>query len=212
MRLILIFLFSFFLSFSQEQKGFWVVVGVNQPNFKTNLGPVSNIAGFNYGLAATLGTHEKYNFLVEIVHVDNKFEVSTSTSKKYIFNNGSSTLGIYPNFYFIVPKEDEIYIGAQAGLNVGFVSFNDNNSYDSITFQELNYGVDASNLKSYTKTFDYGAGFGLTAGYNRFKLNLRYNIGFSEMFNDTSDMYDGTITGKKRNISLTLMFRLFNGS
>jgi hypothetical protein len=203
---------------AQEPRGYSVLVGTNIANLKTSdLKATSAGAGYFIGLGFNWGYNERFNYQLEFAATQNGINLEDSTSKKNKVDFGGIQTGFYFNYYILKPEEDKFYFGTQAGFNATFGGSQDpkGDSFNSLTIYEpsgLN-GIDISN----TPNFIGGVGVGLTGAYNRFRFNLRYNLGLSNILGSTSTATepgayssgDTPYSAKLSSIGFTLSYRFF---
>ena len=128
MNKILFFLLLTFSGYSQVNQGFYFSAGLNANNFKSSDLISAMGTGYKGGVVFCVGENENENFQLELFYTNSAFSLKTIDKETFEdvqdtkFNYGSLDLGMYYNFYFYPVDEDQFYIGAQAGLTIGFAS------------------------------------------------------------------------------------------
>ncbi|MCZ8196559.1 MAG: outer membrane beta-barrel protein [Flavobacterium sp.] len=209
-------------AYSQAPRAFYVTAGFSQSALESKDLLSTAGAGFMAGVDFNFGYHQTYNYQVEILYNENILNLKTTDvnllevkESKYKYSN--IELGFYVNYYFIKPDEDKFYLGTQLG---GFVSFLDpiqpSKGADVNGELYLPYLLEENDLQK-TSQFNYGPGLGLTGGYNKFRFDLRYSMGFANIlsgvqtdsFND-NNIYTGPILeAKTRGISFGISYEVF---
>lgn len=203
---------------AQEPRGYNVLVGANSANLKTSdLKASSAGAGYFLGLAYNWSYSERFNYQLEFAATQNSINLEDSTSKRNKVDFGGIQTGFYFNYYIIKPEEDKFYFGAQTGFNATFGGSQDpkGDAFNSLTIYEpsgLN-GIDISN----TPNFIGGVGVGLTGAYNKFRFNLRYNIGLTNLLANATTVVepgaylsgDTPYSAKLSSVGFTLSYRFF---
>lgn len=216
--LILLLNISFTL-YSQAPIGWYVLGGVNQSSIKSDYLASDPSLGYNIGIIFPMGYHETYNFQMEFLitqkatnfkTLDDSFE--NVSNSKYI--SSSVDLGFYTNYYVLTADEDKLFLGPQVGLNLsfgeGFINKDESNE------ELLPYLLSSSEVQELS-TINASAGFGITGGYNRFKFELRYNLGLTNVLSlaqlddyDQSNTYRGPqLEGKLNTMSLNISYLIF---
>jgi hypothetical protein len=216
------FLFFFLITFSQAPRGFYLAGGINNSTLKTDYFNTDSEIGYNAGIIFVTGNHESYNFQFDFLYSQriNSFE-GTNTFNNTDFNNVNTDkysaegleMGFYGNYYILKPDEDKFFVGPQIGLNCNILSGFEkkDSSEDNPTEYLLPYNISDNKLK-FSKV-NVCAGFGLTGGYNRFKFDLRYNLGLSNVLSNLElENYNSVLhpEGKLSDISLNISFLLFH--
>ncbi|HEX9978960.1 MAG TPA: outer membrane beta-barrel protein [Flavobacterium sp.] len=212
-----IILFSFCLQ-AQAPRGFSISAGLNQTMLDSDDLLADPGVGFKGGLVFNWGYHETYNYQIEVMYnhgsinlltVDENFE-SSGTSKT-TFN--TIDVGFYFNYYIIKPDEGKFYLGPQIGATFAVApQFTPSGGGDEY-YQP--YLIQENELTNIPKVI-YGAGLGLTGGYNNFRFDLRYTLGLNNVLADvqTNDYdefnrYTGPkFEGKINMVSFTVSYRL----
>lgn len=203
--------------FAQEPQGWNFLVGTNSADFKTNDFIASKGGmGVFLGVGYNAGYHETYNYQIELAYVQNNINLkNTQLNNKKFGLGGIIQFGVYLNYYLIKPNEDKFYFGPQFGLYTSYGSTTSKEGFDNQEFFAPSglSGIDLTN----TREFNYGTGFGLTGGYNRFRINMRYNLGLSNVLGAISQVStpgsgndDKPYSGKISSLSLTLSYRFYN--
>lgn len=203
---------------AQEPSGLSIMTGVNLPYFKTNAFNVSSQdPGLMLGLGFNSGYHETYNYQFEVLYFENKINLVNSQGNSDSFlMGGSIQTGLYLNYFIIKPEEDRFYFGPQIGVNALFgKTLTKSNVYTPEPY--LPSGLSSLKLNE-SSLFNYGAGFGLTGAFNKFRFNLRYNLGLSNLFRDISKSVpegssassDRPFTGELSSISFSISYRILS--
>lgn len=214
-------LITSFSAYSQAPRGFYLTAGFSQTALETKDLLTTPGAGFMAGVDFNFGYHETYNYQFEAVYNQSVLNLKSTDynlidvkESKYKYSN--IELGFYLNYYIIKPEEDKFFLGPQLG---GFVAFVDpiqpSKGADVNGELYLPYLLDESDLQD-TSQFNYGAGIGLTGGYNDFRFDLRYSMGFANMFSnvqmeryDDNHRYTGPVLeAKTRGISFGISYKL----
>lgn len=204
---------------AQEPSGYSILVGTNIANLKTSdLKATSSGAGYFIGLGFNWGYSERFNYQFEFAATQNGINLEDSNSNKNKLDFGGIQTGFYFNYYIIKPDEDKFYFGPQIGLNATFGGSQDpkGEAFNSLTIFEpsgLN-GIDISNAPNVIG----GAGLGLTGGYKKFRFNLRYNLGLSNLLSNATTVVepgaysDGEtpFSAKLSSIGFTVSYRFFS--
>lgn len=221
MKKIILGIFTLFIlqtANAQEPRGFSVLVGPNFGTLKTNdLKATPAGPGLFAGIGFNMGYHETYNYQMEIAYVQNTVNLEDSEGNNVKYNvGGLFQVGLYLNYFIIKPDEDKFYFGPQVGVYTSFGSFT------SSTGSYTGDSYEPSGLSSLTlmdaAPFNYGAGFGLTGAYNKFRFNFRYNLGLSNVLRNVArpvepgaySSGETPFSGKVSSVSLTLSYRVFS--
>lgn len=169
-------------SYSQVNPGFYGTLGLYQSSLKSSdLLTDTSSPGFYTGIDFNLGDNETFNYSFEMIYIESSFNLKTVNtsyelieSSKYTYANLQG--GFYFNYYILQPDNYKFYLGPQIGLflqgGTHLTSSNDKNPNDEKYLPHL---LNGNSLKRSTN-FNYGAGFGLTGGYNDFRFTLRYSL------------------------------------
>lgn len=218
--LVLFFLcFSSLSTFSQAPIGLYLLAGANQTTFKTPSLYSDFKTGYNFGFLFASGYHENYNYQFEVLlaykpvtlkTVDGAFVKALDAD----YSVSGLDVGFYTNYYILTPDEDRLFLGPQAGLTLAFgnkfISKNDTQE------KLLPYLISNEELKK-LPIMNTSLGLGLTGGYNRFKFDLRYSLGLTNMLKsvqtnefDQYNRYTGpTLEGKLNAISLNVSYLFY---
>ena len=189
---------------AQAPRGFYVAAGVNQSSFSSNHLLADPSIGYKAGINFNFGYHETYNYQIEVMYNHSTFDALTvdadyqplgNTKLKY----DTVDLAFFVNYYLIKPDEDKFFLGPQAGINfsVGGGQISPADEADTSVKYYLPYLLTDNELMNIPK-ITYGAGLGLTGGYNDFRFDMRYTLGLNNVLKDTQvDSYDefGRYTG-----------------
>lgn len=217
-----IFLYNLAL-FAQAPRGYYALAGLSQTNLKSKDLLSDSKPGFVAGIIGQMGYHENYNFQIEFLYRQNTLGVkyvedTFAEAKTSNYKCSNLELGFYTNYYIIKPDEDKFFIGPQAGIYIAVLDpltpskgVNVNGQY------YLPYLLDESDLSD-SGQFNFGFGLGLTGGYNRFRFDLRYSIGMSNILSEVetnsyteSNLYTGpTLEGKITNITFGISYQVFS--
>lgn len=208
-------------AYSQAPRGFYVTAGFSQTALESKDLLTTPGAGFMAGVDFNFGYHETYNYQAEVVYNQSILNLKSTnstfadvTESKFKYSNVE--LGFYLNYYIIKPDEDKFYIGPQVG---GFVAFVDPISpakgSDVSGQYYLPYLLDENDLQNSSK-FNYGTGIGLTGGYNKFRFDLRYYLGFANLLSgvetqsyDANNLYTGPVLeAKTRGFTFGVSYKL----
>lgn len=216
-----IFLFSINLQ-AQAPQGFSISAGGNYSNLVSDDLIANPALGYKYGVVFTFGYHETYNYQIEFFQNKSTFDAPTIDANYELSGNSklnriTSEMGFFFNYYVVHPDEDKFYFGPQAGINLSFGGgeLQPQNSIAPGDEYYLPHRLNQSALTSLSK-FNYGAGLGLTGGYNDFRFDIRYTMGLNNVLadvqtdsRDESNQYTGpTLDGKVHSLSLTISYRL----
>jgi hypothetical protein len=213
-------LFLSFTAFSQVPGGFSLLVGGQNTNFNSSSISTKPGIGYKYGISWFGGYHETYNFQIDLNQSLNAvgFDYSNGIDN----GNGKQTLettdlSLYVNYYIIKPDEDKFYAGFGAGV---FTTFSGGNWEEKDTFPDNSVytpsDINSTTFQNFSK-FNYGPSFGVIAGYNNFKLGIKYNLGLSNVLKNVttqSPSEDGSsfstpYVGKLNSLSLCLYYQIF---
>ncbi|MFC0777664.1 hypothetical protein [Flavobacterium sp. HJSW_4] len=218
---LFILLFITISMHAQVPRGFSFGVGMNQTMLDSkDLLADPNIS-YNAGLTFNTGYHESFNYEIttlisgnalKLDYVDS--EALTVRQAKYILH--SFDAGFSMNYYIITPDEDKFYFGPSAGVYVSVNTGQLDAKEDANDQYYLPYRLTENSLADINK-LNYGVSFGLTGGYNKFRLALKYNMGLSNLLSDVqTDSYSQTNTytgpsleGKLHTVSLILYYKIF---
>lgn len=219
--IVAFFLISFNIK-AQAPQGFSLSAGGNYSNIQSDDLLVNAGFGYKYGIVFTFGYHESYNYQIELFQNKSTFDLPTidasyqSTGSAKLERN-TSDLGFFFNYYVVLPDEDKFYFGPQLGVNFSFGGGELKPQKNVAPGDEyyLPYVLNQNSLTSLSK-FNYGAGIGLTGGYNDFRFDLRYTLGLNNILEDVQtnsydefNRYTGpTLDGKVHSLSLTISYRL----
>ena len=217
------FLFFFLAIFSQAPRGFYLTGGINNSTLKTDYFNTDSEFGYNAGIVFSFGSNESYNLQVDFLYTQRINSFEGTSSKDNIDMNNINTekytaegleIGFYGNYYILKPDEDKFFVGPQIGLNCNIFEGFEKKDYSDGNPTEylLPYNISDTELK-FSK-INVCSAIGLTGGYNRFKFDLRYNLGLSNVFSNLQVIgFDDYIypEGKLSDISLNISFLLFHG-
>lgn len=206
---------------AQAPRGFSLSSGLNYTTFESDDLLADPGMGFKVGTVFNTGYHETYNYQIEVYYNKSTLELLTvdqnleyaGTSKH---NFSTVDLGFYFNYYVIKPEEDKFYLGPQAGITFSFAGkLKPQNILSTEEEYYLPHRLTTNNLDSFPKV-NYGAGLGLTGGYNDFRFDLRYALGLNNVLKDVqtnsyneNNIYTGpSLEGKMNVISFTVSYRL----
>ncbi|MDR6968436.1 hypothetical protein J2X31_002459 [Flavobacterium arsenatis] len=219
------FFIIFLLSFSiqaQAPQGFSLSAGGNYSGLQSDDLQNSAALGYKYGIVFTFGYHETYNYQIEFFQNKSTFDLPTidadyQSSGSAKLDRNTSDVGFFFNYYVILPDEDKFYIGPQVGVNFSFGGGELKPQKNVAPGDEyyLPHILSSYDLTSLSK-FNYGAGIGLTGGYNDFKFDLRYTLGLNNVLQDVqtnsydeNNRYTGpALDGKVQSLSLVVSYRL----
>ena len=204
--------------FSQAPRGFYGVLGVTQTDLASKDLATSPALGYKAGINFQMGYHETYNFQLEILANMKYVNVKTvegdytkiSDTK---FTSQSLDVGFYTNYYILRPDQDKFYFGPQLGVDVSIVGSLVPANEDSNDKKYLPYLLDNATFDGDASVY-FNTGFGLTGGYNRFRFDLRYTKGLSNMLSgietndrDQYNQYTGpALKGTLNSISLSVSY------
>ena len=204
---------------AQEPSGYSILVGSNIASLQTtDLKATSAGPGYSVGLGFNFGYNERFNYQFEFVATQSSINLEDSTSKIDKLNYGGLEGGFYFNYYILKPEEDKFYFGPQVGVNgtLGAVQESSVDWANSLSVYEPSglTGRDISNSSELVG----GAGVGLTGGYNRFRFNIRYNYGVSNLLGTISTPTepgaypsgDTPYSAKLSSIGFTVSYRFFS--
>lgn len=206
---------------SQEPRGLNALIGANFANFKTSDLKASSAGPSSFiGIGFNMGYHETYNYQLEIAYVTSSINLENNQLNNQLNNKkfglgGTVQLGLYFNYYIIKPDEDKFYFGPQFGLYTSYGYTSSKNGFSTDDSFEPS-GLDGIDLKS-ASIFNYGTGMGFTGAYNKFRINLRYNLGLSNVLRTIEEKVaegrysdNRPYSGKLSSISLTLSYRFLS--
>jgi hypothetical protein len=220
--LYFVILIANIVSYSQAPRGMYVAVGLNQTSFKSSDILSDSGIGYKLGLIHAIGFHESYNYQLEILYnkrsLDFKsIDASYQNVSKSKYDYASLDIAFLTNYYILKADEDKFFVGPQAGIvfSIGrpFIpSDTDNYNGDKI----LPYLLEENDFQN-TPILNYGAGLGITGGYNDFKFDLRYTLGLNNLLtNVQTNSYDEfhrytgpELKGKINTISFTFSYRIW---
>ena len=217
--LILLLNISFTLC-AQAPIGWYVLGGINQTTLKSDYLTADPSLGYNIGIIFPMGYHETYNFQFEFLATQKALNFKTlGATYENVSDSKYSTpgieIGFYTNYYILTPDEDKLFIGPQVGI---MASFNSQIlSADDINEELLLPYLLKSNELQNLPQLNAALGLGITGGYNRFKFELRYNLGLTNILSlaqlddfDESNTYRGQLLeGKLNTISLNVSYLIF---
>ncbi len=205
---------------AQAPGGFAAFAGLNATSFESDDLLAEGGMGYRAGVVFLCGYHETYNYQFEFAYNQSKLNLLAVDSNynriadsKY--NYTSTEVGLYLNYYILVPEEDAFFLGPQLGgtfyigntLEPAGGGNTENENY-------LPYLLDENQLQDINK-INYSAGLGVTGGYNNFRFDLRYNLGLSNVLKgvqtnsyDESNLYNGpTLEGKMNMFTFSINYR-----
>lgn len=207
---------------SQAPRGLYVTAGVNQTMLNSSDLEAESGTGYFLGANFNMGYHETYNFQAEILANQNNINLKSvdadfSNPQTKKFSNGNYELGFYFNYYILKPEEEEFFFGPQVGVYTTFgnslTPADGGGSSGSTNYlPHMISEIDLTNVS----TFNYGAGLGLTGGYNNFRFDLRYRLGLNNSLEDIKTGYDEStgqytgpaLNGKFNNISFGVSYNI----
>ncbi len=214
MKTKLIFTLALFASFSiyaQAPMGFFLTLGGVNTSLKSNDLVTSPGIGLKYGISWSFGYHQTFNYQADFTQASARLTMpsvddlgnSTQTKEK----NSEFEANFVVNYFIVKPEEDKLYLGLTGGV---FGAYN-SGTWSPVTSDANSYGF--SNYSA----MNYGPVLGILAGYNKFKLGVRYNLGMANMLSDVKNgsyneynIYTGpTYSGKQSEISFLLYYRIF---
>ena len=207
---------------AQSPIGFNATAGVNSSSLVSEDLLANPAMGYKAGIVFNFGYHETYNYQIEtfynkstldLLTVDSNYD-DAGVSK---FDYSTVDLGFYFNYYIIKLEEDAFYIGPQAGMTFSFggqLEAQEATASDDEFY--LPHLLNENSLSTLPK-MSYGAGLGLTGGYNDFRFDLRYTLGLNNILTDVQtnsydefNRYTGPVLeGKLNTISFTISYRFF---
>lgn len=204
---------------AQEPSGYSVLLGSNFASLQTtDLKASAAGPGYIIGLGFNFGYSERFNYQMEFVAFQNPVNLEDSSANINKFDFGGLQAGLYFNYYIIKPEEDKFYFGLQAGASGTFGSAQDidGNGFSSETvfLPSRLTGIDISS----TAEVSGSAGVGLTGAYNKFRFNLRYNYGLTNLLGSFSTVTepgaypssDYPYSAKLSSIGFTVSYRFFS--
>ena len=217
----MISIFACFNSFGQAPRGFYGKTFINESTFKSNDILSDPALGYGVGVNFNCGYHESYNYQIEITYskADVNFK-GIDASYQNVYNSKQSYEGIqtgfYFNYYIVKPDENKFFIGLQVGISFTYGGYF-KPVHDSGDEYYLPYLVNNTNLSLNPPSVSTNAGLGLTGGYNKFRFDLRYDMGLTNLLNgtqtnsyDESHNYTGkSLMGKLNTISFGISYKLF---
>ncbi|MEP6931749.1 MAG: outer membrane beta-barrel protein [Flavobacterium sp.] len=217
-------LFILFITISinaQVPRGFSVGVGMNQTMLDSDDLLSDPNLSYNAGIAFNMGYHESFNYEITTLVSSNSLKLDyvdaqalTVQQAKYSVQN--IDFGFNMNYYIITPDEDKFYFGPSAGVYASISSGQLSPKENANDQYYLPYRLTENSFSDISK-FNYGVSLGVTGGYNRFRLALKYNLGLSNFLNGVqTDNYSETNTysgpsleGKLHSLSLILYYKIF---
>ncbi len=214
-----------FASYCQAPRGFYLSLGGNQTSLKSTDLLSDPAFGYKAGLTFSTGYHESYNYQIEFLYNQKSLNFKTVNSSyqdvsNVKYSSGSLDVGAFLNYYVLKPDEDKLFIGPQAGFvcSIGgkFV-LNDDTNFDSFDSGKiLPYLLDSRDFDN-TSPISFGAGLGITGGYNNFKFDMRYNLGLTNLLSSAqtdnyneNNLYTGPLlNGKVNEISFSLSYLIW---
>ncbi|MFN3756130.1 MAG: outer membrane beta-barrel protein [Flavobacterium sp.] len=176
-----------FLTYSQERPGLYLLTGLVNSNLNSSAVEAKNSdIGYIAGVGWILGYSERLSWQVEIGYYDAPVSLKANDDQFYKYNFGNVQSGAYLTYNVIMPDENKFYFGPQLGLNFNFGKFSSQDSNYSGSKLFLPSGVDEMSLHDNVSVLHTNLVLGLNATYNRFKLNLRYAIGFNNVFKEVT--------------------------
>jgi hypothetical protein len=221
LHVLILFLFISISSNAQVPRGFSFGVGMNQSMLDSDDLLTDPNVSYNAGIAFNMGYHETFNYEITSVVSSNSLKLDyvdaqalTIQQAKYSVQN--IDFGFNMNYYIITPDEDKFYFGPSAGGYVSISSGQLSSKENANGQYYLPYRLTENSFSDISK-FNYGVSLGVTGGYNRFRLALKYNLGLSNFLNGVqTDNYSETNTytgpsleGKLHSVSLILYFKIF---
>ncbi len=216
---LIAFLFICICSQAQAPRGFSILAGVNQMSLESDDLLADSGIGFKTGLIFNMGYHETYNYQFEVLYKMGSLEMLTvdqnyNPSSGFKYSSHAIELGAYFNYYILKPDEDKFYVGPQIGITASYATpmVESADESNSLVLPHL---VPEENLDNISKYY-YGAGLGITGGYNDFRFDLRYTLGLNNMLADVQtgsfdefNRYTGPeLEGKIHSISFSINYRI----
>jgi hypothetical protein len=211
--------------FAQAPRGFYVIGGMSQTELKSSDLLSTPAIGYKAGLIMQMGFHETYNIQAEVIYHHKALNFKAIDGNNFTdvselkFTSESIDIGAYFNYYILKPEEDQFYLGAQLGVTGSFgEKFQITEpSTSSVTRNYLLPYLLSEDSFSDMNPVNFSGGIGLTGGYNRFRFDLRYSKGFSNLLTgvktnsyDSSNLYTGpTLNGKLNTISFSVSYLIY---
>jgi len=203
--------------YSQVPKGFSIAAAGVQTSLNSDAVAFGDGTGYGAGFAFHWGYYETFNYQLDLIYSFNSLSLPYTefTGEKGIEKMKTETLDVIWcfNYYFLVPEEDRFYMGVQGGGDITVLGQKWQPYGNSRVYSG---NLDDSSFKGMP---DFGAGltFGVIAGYNRFKLSAKYNMGLTNILKnvetaeyDESHSYIGpAISGKLSSMSVTLYYKIW---
>ena len=223
---IIVLITAFLLSFSiysQAPRGFYAKALVNNTSFKSKDMLADAAIGYGVGINFNFGYHETYNYQIEVMYNKNSMNFK-SVDQSYAavydskYNYTALQTGFYLNYYVLKPDEDAFFIGPQVGGSLTFGgSFSPAKDAGSNGEYYLPYLIDQNSFTNDTPKMLVNVGLGITGGYNRFRFDLRYDLGLTNVLqNVQTDSYDAnnnytgpSLSGKMNNISFGISYNIW---
>jgi len=206
------------LIFSQERPGVYLFTGLVNSSLKTSAVEANNSeVGYIAGMGYILGHNKRLSWQFELGYLNSPISLKANDEQFYKYSFANFQSGVYLTYNIIEPDEDKFYFGPQIGMNFDFGKFSTQDSSYSNSKLFLPSGIDELSLHEDVSNFNTNIVFGLNATFNRFKLNVRYSIGLTDIFKDVSTTnyteygaQDGNILdeGQINTISLILTYKL----
>ena len=206
---------------AQVPRGFSVGVGINQTMLDSDDLLSDPNLSYNAGIAFNMGYQESFNYEITTLVSSNSLKLDyvddqalTVQQAKYSVQN--IDFGFNMNYYIITPDEDKFYFGPSAGVFASVSNGQLSPKENANGQYYLPYRLTENNFEDISK-FNYGASLGVTGGYNRFRLALKYNLGLSnflsgvetDSYSETNTYTGPSLEGKLHSVSLIFYYKIF---
>jgi hypothetical protein len=216
--IILFFILCSCFIFSQERPGFYLLVGACNSSLKTKAITVENDnIGYVAGIGVFMGHDERFSWQMELAYLNSPISLKATDDKFYKYNFSNFQSGIYLTYNIFESEENKFYFGPQLGIGFDFGAFNNASDEYSNELIFVPEGVDEMTLHNDTSILNTNLVLGINATYTKFKVNLRYTIGLSNVFDgvattnytDSGAQAGNTLSeGKINALSLILSYKL----
>lgn len=207
--------------FAQVPRGFSVAAGANHSIWDSKDLLADGALGFTAGIGFNFGYHESFNYefnvmlsqqYLKLYSIDN----SNTNIEKIKTSMQTADFSAQFNYYVIKPDENKFYAGALAGIKFSVGTGDLSYREDSTDINYLPYRIDNNQL-TFVSQVSYAPIVGIVAGYNKFRLAVKYEFGVTNIIRDVQTnqqneygIYTGpAFEGKLSSASLVLYYHVF---
>jgi len=176
---------------AQTRYQFGFTFGSNYSSLRSDLFPTSSgRLGFAAGCSFTLGFGEHFELNPEIVFVQKGANAQAAhflpeqkaELRTYQYYYNSFEAGLFAGFQPSAELPFRVQAGGFFGTHFHNLDRNDPELYIS-DYEDINNAIRAVDLNDAFSGVDFGPAFGLSAGEDRFRANIRYYLGARNLYN-----------------------------